>query len=257
MKWKTWTAAAAVWMAVSSCLCGCSSTSLKDYERYTYDLTEYVQLGQYKGVTIQDYEMHTVTDADVQQQVLVARSNYAEVRRKTDGAAQNDQLNIDFVGYLDGEEFEGGSASDFDVTIGSGQMLDGFESGLVGVKPGETVTLHLVYPDPYPLDTTLSGKSVQFVVTVNTVNEQILPEYTDAFVKEYYGYDTVAAFEQALCDELIEREETNRENYRMNQVWEAVTAQSEVLQYPETECGELYESYISYYTSVAQEQEMS
>ena len=187
--------ALALMTAAPLLLAGCADKkNAVTYDEYNYDLSEYVKLDKYKGIEIEDYT-YEITDEDIQNQVLMARSNYATATETSNPAALTDQLNIDYDGYMDGETFSGGSDTDCDMTLGAGQFIDGFEAGLIGAKTGDTVTLELSFPDPYTSDPSLSGKPVQFVVTVNHVYEQELPEYTDYFVKQYYGYDTTALFE--------------------------------------------------------------
>ena len=93
-----------------------------------------------------------------------------------------DTVNIDFTGYQDGVAFEGGTGENFELTIGSGQFIDGFESGLIGAEEGEQVSLDLSFPDPYSRNPDLSGAPVVFEVTVNSISENKLPELTDELV---------------------------------------------------------------------------
>lgn len=88
-------------------------------------------------------------------------------------AKLGDTVNIDFTGYVDGEEFAGGSTNGagYDLELGSGSFIDGFEDGIVGHKVGETFDLNLAFPDPYPSDTSLSGKDVVFTTTLNGIYE--------------------------------------------------------------------------------------
>ena len=130
--------------AVLSVLAGCSSKQTEQYDRYNYDLSQYVQLCEYKGLEIEEADIGSAED-DLENQILLARSNYAEVVEKTDAAALTDQVNIDYVGTMDGVAFEGGTASGYDLEIGSGSFIDGFEDGLIGVNIGDTVDLNLTW----------------------------------------------------------------------------------------------------------------
>lgn len=249
-------------LALPLLFAGCNNTDTPDVGeqdtgdassvRYDYDLSEYVKLGTYKGVEIDAYGK-TVTDEDVQKQVLIARSTYATVAEKEGAAAKGDQVVIDFVGYMDGEKFEGGSAENYNVMIGSGSMIDGFESGLIGVMPGETVTLDLTFPTPYMNNTALSGKPVQFEVTVKTVFEQVLPVYDDAFVMENYKCATVEEFEKTIYDALVEQNETERKNYIVQAVWEKIAETSEIIEYPAPEYTAIYQDNLNYYEGIAAE----
>ncbi|RMV73220.1 Trigger factor [Pseudomonas caricapapayae] len=118
--------------------------------------------------------------------------NMLEVLRKqnvrfevADRAAQNeDQLNIDFVGKVDGEVFAGGSATATQLVLGSGRMIPGFEDGLVGAKAGEERVLNVTFPEDYQ-NLELAGKAAEFNVTVNTVSEPKLPELNEEFFKQF------------------------------------------------------------------------
>ncbi len=217
---------------------------------YDYDLSEYITLPQYKGVEVEKYT-GTVTDEDVQRQVTLARTSFA-VQTEKEGAAQNgDTVNIDFIGYINGEVFASGSGSNQDLTLGSGMFIDGFESGLVGAKAGDQVTLNLAFPDPYVANPSLSGVPVTFEVTVNKVTEQVLPEYNDAFVKEKYNYDSAEAFEKAIREALVKQNEMAHNNHISEQVWKNVMQNTALKQFPEKEYNALYDEAIAYYTNMA------
>ncbi|AJE21738.1 trigger factor [Azotobacter chroococcum] len=121
-----------------------------------------------------------VAEADVDNMLEILRkqnTRYQQVERE---AQDGDQLNIDFVGKIDGEAFAGGSAKGTSLVLGSGRMIEGFEAGLVGVKAGEERVLSLTFPEDYQnLD--LAGKAAEFTVTVNAVSEAELPELNAEF----------------------------------------------------------------------------
>ncbi|MDE7257698.1 MAG: FKBP-type peptidyl-prolyl cis-trans isomerase, partial [Lachnospiraceae bacterium] len=110
--------------------------------------------------------------------------NYTTTEEVTGRAVENgDTANIDFVGYIDGEAFDGGTGTGYDLTIGAHQFIDGFEDGLIGVNIGETVSLNLKFPDPYERNPDLAGVPVIFEVTVNSISKQVTPELNDEFVQ--------------------------------------------------------------------------
>ncbi|MCW2272342.1 MULTISPECIES: trigger factor [Pseudomonas] len=125
-----------------------------------------------------------VADADLDNMLEVLRKQNVRFEA-ADRAAQNeDQLNIDFVGKVDGEVFAGGSAKGTQLVLGSGRMIPGFEEGLVGAKAGDERVLNLTFPEDYQnLD--LAGKTAEFTVTVNSVSEPKLPELTEEFFAQF------------------------------------------------------------------------
>ncbi|MBA1228096.1 trigger factor [Pseudomonas viridiflava] len=125
-----------------------------------------------------------VADSDLDNMLEVLRKQNVRFE-ETDRAAQTeDQLNIDFVGKVDGEAFAGGSATGTQLVLGSGRMIPGFEDGLVGAKAGEERVLNVTFPEDYQ-NLELAGKAAEFTVTVNTVSEPKLPELNEEFFKQF------------------------------------------------------------------------
>ena len=125
-------------------------------------------------VEIQDKDMETMMET-LQKQ----HATWKEVRRK---AKKDDRVIIDFVGTIDGEEFEGGKAEDFTLELGKNRMIPGFEEPLVGAKKGEDVTVDVAFPDDYHADA-LKGKNAKFAVSVKKVEGQKLPDVDEEFAK--------------------------------------------------------------------------
>ncbi|TBW12534.1 trigger factor [Azotobacter chroococcum subsp. isscasi] len=132
-----------------------------------------------EGIAVERLQAE-VAESDVDNMLEILRkqnTRYQQVERE---AQNGDQLNIDFVGKIDGEAFAGGSAKGTSLVLGSGRMIEGFEAGLVGVKAGEERVLSLAFPEDYQnLD--LAGKAAEFTVTVNAVSEAELPELNAEF----------------------------------------------------------------------------
>ncbi|WP_416425828.1 trigger factor [Pseudomonas sp. App30] len=125
-----------------------------------------------------------VADADLDKMLEVLRKQNVRFEAADRAAANEDQLNIDFVGKIDGEAFAGGSAQGTQLVLGSGRMIPGFEEGLVGAKAGEERVLTLTFPEDYQnLD--LAGKAAEFTVTVNSVAAPTLPELNEAFFNQF------------------------------------------------------------------------
>lgn len=155
-------------------------------KEYLKDITasDYVTLGNYIGIEAQAEEpvvADGIVDMYLRYYVLAP---YITTEEVTDRAVQEgDTVNIDYVGYQDGVAFEGGTGEGYDLTIGSGAFIDGFEDGLIGANVGDKVSLNLSFPDPYLSNPDLSGVPVVFEVTVNSITEEKLPDLTDEFVQ--------------------------------------------------------------------------
>lgn len=204
-------AALAAVAAASVLMTACGSKEyLKDIKA-----SKYVTLGNYIGIEASAEEpvvQDGLVDMYIQLYVLPQMATTEDV---PDGTVEaGDIANIDFTGYLDGETFDGGTAAGYDLTIGAGQFIDGFEDGLIGVKVGETVSLDLTFPDPYNPNPDMSGAPVVFEVTVNSITRQKLPEYTDEFVQSLNieGCTTKKEFEDYLYNSFYESEVQTYEN---------------------------------------------
>lgn len=121
-----------------------------------------------------------ITDADVDRVVENMRHQRTQWEVADRPAAEGDRVDLGFEGRIDGEPFPGGSAADFQLVLGSGQMIPGFESGLIGASAGDRPTLDLTFPDDYP-SPELAGKAAQFAVEVKGVSRPVLPELDDTF----------------------------------------------------------------------------
>lgn len=213
------------------------------------DVEKCVTLGDYKGVTVEK-TIQSVTDEDVQNEIDNALANYpVEVDQ---AAKEGDTVNIDYVGKIDGEEFDGGSDQGADLKLGSGKFIDGFEDGLIGAKKGETRTLNLTFPEDYTQD--LAGKAVEFTVTVNAVKEP-LSEPTDQWVADNIeGYDNLADYKAGIRSEQEESNEQTAENQVRYAAWTQVIDNCTINEYPETlvEVGKkLYEQQVETYAKYA------
>lgn len=129
-----------------------------------------------------------IADADLAKMLETLRKQHAKWEEKKGKAAASDRVVIDFVGSIDGEEFEGGKANDFTLELGQGRMIPGFEDGIVGKKAGEQVTVDVTFPEEYHAEN-LKGKAASFAVTVKKVEQQVLPELNDEFAG-LFGLET-------------------------------------------------------------------
>lgn len=125
-----------------------------------------------------------VTDADVDTMLDTLRKQQATWKETDRAAEAEDRATIDFSGSIDGEEFEGGKASDFVLAMGQGRMIPGFEEGVVGHKAGETFTIDVNFPEDYHAEN-LKGKAAKFEIVLKKVEERELPEFTEEFIKRF------------------------------------------------------------------------
>ena len=146
-----------------------------------------------------------VTDADVDTMLDTLRKQQATWKETDRAAEAEDRATLDFSGSVDGEEFEGGKASDFVLAMGQGRMIPGFEEGVVGHKAGETFTIDVNFPDDYHAET-LKGKAAKFEIVLKKVEERELPEFTEEFIKRFGVEDGSVAGLRAEVRKNMERE---------------------------------------------------
>jgi len=244
----------AVIMAVCILLAMMSGCSIvKSKGRYNTD--KYVTLGQYKGVEIDKVEVTPVTQEDIDAYVRQDLLKYAEKIDITDRPAQQwDTVNIDYVGTLNGEPFDGGTASAQDLTLGSNKYIAGFEDGLIGATVGETVTLNLTFPEDYSkVYDELNGQAVVFTVTVNSITEDKLPDITPEFAQEKLGVETEEAYLEGVRKILEAQNEEAAMAERQKAAWAKVFAAATIKGYPKSETNALYKEKYAYYQQYAQE----
>ena len=201
---------------------------------YDYDLSEYVKVGDYKGLDYSIAEV-SVTDDEVDTEIDSRLQSAATTETVTEGKVEDgDSINIAFAGTIDGEEFEGGSSESYDITVGTTQMIDGFVEGLIGHEIGDNVILNLKFPDDYSNED-VAGKDVVFDVTINYKSVKVVPELDEDFVKENSDVDTVDEYKEAVKEELLAQKESQADLDAKEALWNEIVASSEVISYPEKE----------------------
>lgn len=187
----------------------------------TFEVFPEIQLGDFSSIAV-ERKSAEITEADIDKMVETLRKQRQSWQETDRAAREGDQVNIDFAGTLDGEAFEGGSAKGAKVVLGSGRMIEGFESGLVGAAKGEERVLRLTFPENYQ-NKELAGKETEFTVKVNSVSEPVLPELNDEF---FASFDVSEGGEEAFRAEVknnMQRELKNAvKNNVRNQVVEGL-----------------------------------
>lgn len=226
-------------IAMMSTLTACGKEKAEGLDAIEPD--EYVTLGNYKNLEVAvDY--YDFTDDELKQYIDQDLGYYVssydlydyEVTDKQT-VSMNDVVNIDYQGKKDGVAFDGGTAQGAHLEIGSGQFIDGFEDGLVGVNVGETVDLNLTFPEEYINNVELAGQDVVFTVSVNSIDEAKLPEFNEEFFAsfgiegvtnydEYTNY--VKGFIEASCEE-------QNGILTDNALWDQVSANCEIKEVPQ------------------------
>lgn len=192
-----------------------------------------VSLGDYKDLTVEVEATKEVSDEEVETRLTNSQNNLAELVVKETAAENGDTVVIDFVGSVDGVEFEGGKGSNHSLELGSGQFIPGFEEQLVGTKAGETVEVKVTFPENYQAED-LAGKEALFVTTVNEVKAKELPELDDELAKDID--EEVETLDELKAKFRKELEESKAEAYDdavETVAIEAAVANAEIKEIPE------------------------
>lgn len=186
-----------------------------------------VVLGEYKGLEIEAVPTE-VSDEMIDNEIDKQRHlNARRINIDDRAAEEGDKVNIDFVGKVGGVAFDGGTAEDQELELGSGSFIPGFEEGIVGHEVGEAFDIEVSFPEDYHSEE-LKGKDAVFSITLNSIAVEELPEVDDEFIKDISEFDTVDEYKEDLKKQKAEEVEANAKNIRMDRVLEAAAANAKV-----------------------------
>lgn len=225
--------------------------------RPEYNALDYVTLGQYKGLTI-ELDPIEVTDDEIDSRInsnIKLSADGSETL--TEGKVQNgDTANIDFEGKKDDVAFDGGTAEGYDLEIGSGTFIPGFEEGLVDVEIGQTVDLPLTFPENYG-NADLAGQDVVFTVTVHSVKRP--KEISDELASKLSDGEatTVAAYRELVASDLMDEKKANQEANTKGEILTLVANNSTINEYPQELIDYTVNQMTDYYKSYAEAYSMN
>lgn len=186
-----------------------------------------VTLGQYKDLEIKEKDF-TVTEEDVEKELKTMQKQQGQLEAVEDGEVkEGDHVILDFEGFVDGESFEGGKAEKYNLEVGSGTFIPGFEDQLLGLKPGEEKEIQVTFPEDYNAKD-LAGKPAVFKVKLHEIKRLDLPELDDEFAQDVSDFDTLDELKADIEKNLKEKAEKDKEEYVRDQVVELAAANAEV-----------------------------
>lgn len=180
-----------------------------------------VVLGEYKGIQV-DKAPVEVLDAEIEAEITKEREANARTITVDDRAVQKgDIISLDFDGYVDGKAFEGGKSEDYELTIGSGAFIPGFEEQLVGAEIGKELEVNVTFPEEYHAKE-LAGKAAVFKCKVNSAKVKELPEVDDEFAQEVSEFDTLDAYKEDIKAQLLKDKEEDARRVKEDAVIEKI-----------------------------------
>lgn len=194
--------------------------------KFEVDVRPEVELGDYSNLEA-EVNKYEVSEDDIKRVIDRELDQNSRIISVEDRAVKDgDIVNIDFVGKLDGEEFPGGDAEGYELVIGSGAFIPGFEEQIIGKEIGQEFDVDVVFPEEYH-DESLSGKNVIFEVKLNGIQEKELPELDDEFVKDISEFDTLEEYKNNvkmdLEEELKKQADVERENKAVEALMDVMT----------------------------------
>lgn len=247
-----------VWLSIISLLMGSLAGCNRSYVPYDYDISKYITLGEYKGVTC-DFINVGVTDADLQQAVWtdMKEHGYGTSTEIVSGQVlPGDVVKIDFVGSIDGQVDPALGASGLELEVGSETFLDGFEEGLLGQEIGKTCEVDVVYPDDY-IKTSYAGKTVSYEVTIHSATRMTYPELTDDIVIDISSYKNVDEYYSEKRAQLEKESLQLADEERETQLWDQVVANATVIEYPKDAIEFLSEQARKQFADAADEEDQT
>ena len=206
------------------------------------DLSKYVKLGEYKNLEVTLFDT-AATEEEIDSAVQSWLSSQTFTETVDKAAEIGDIVNIDYVGKIDGEAFDRGSAAGQEFILGQASFITGFQEGIVGMKAGETKDIDATFPDPYENNPDLAGKPAVFTITLNAVKKTIEGELTDEFLGKYSeDYKTVEAIREAQKATIEANKESAEANQNINSTLQAVLENADIKSLPETELNKAKES---------------
>ena len=202
---------------------------LDTYTKMDYD--KVIKVGKYEGVkgTLTKVK---VTDEDIQAEIDSRLAEAATTKTVKKGKVKKgDTIVIDYTGRIDGKEFDGGSAQDQDLEIGSGSMIPGFEDGLIGKKIGKTCKINVTFPEDYQA-AEVAGKDAEFEIKIKSKKETVTPKYDEKFIKKNSKYKNKKDYEKSIRKELTKQKKEEAENQLREDLWSKVLEKSKVKKYP-------------------------
>ena len=214
-----------------------------------------VEMGEYKGLEIKATEVK-VTKKDVDAEIDKAVKSQVKFEEVTDRAVKvGDIATIDFSGSIDGVKFDGGTATDYDLEIGSHSFIDNFEDQLVGLKVGDSKDVKVNFPENYHQES-LKGKPAVFAVTVKAIKEKKYPEVNDEFASSVSEFETLADWKKDIETKLKEKAKVEAERKQENDLVEKVVANCKV-NIPDVMVEQQLEDYIEDFSRNLQYQGLS
>ena len=212
------------------------------------DIDKYITIGQYKGLSLEKV-VETITDAEVEGSISQDLAMTKEEVK--DGVVEEgDTVVVNYVGTENGKEFNGGSAENQEITIGSGGYIPGFEDGILGMKKGETKDVPLTFPEDY-IEPSMAGKDVVFKITLQSFKRA--PELNDDWVAKNTDFKTVEEYKEDKKKLLQESAEKMAESVLYQNAWNQVYEASEVKEYPEKDVEEAYAEFETQIKSYAKQ----
>ncbi len=246
-------------VVLTSALGGCSKNAgyFDEYlkQRSFDDISQYIKLADYKGLEYEKYE-NQVSQDQVEYYIYQLLEYYATSEKQTSGVVdENTIVNIDYSGYLDGIQFDGGTASGAELNIADNNFIDGFAESIIGHSVGENFDINVTFPEDYG-NPDLAGQDAVFNITINYIITKKVPEYNDEWVKSNTDFSSKSELEESVKQDLLKQDNAESADEVKSSLFGQIADSSEVIEYPEEMYQEIYDEYVSSYKDYAENNDL-
>lgn len=238
---KLWSFLVAAALLLPVSLTACDNDPL--YYRYDYDLSQYITLADYKGLSVEPVS-GTVTEEEIQNQIQSTVLYFAQEVEVDRAAKLYDTVKFSCTVTMDGEDMPDYAEDEGKLRLGFSTYGDAVDAALTGAKAGDVVTAERTLSGVF-VSEELVGKTLEYTFNVTAICETEDPVYNDIFVKAYFGYDSVAEYEQSVRDSMIAAAESAKLTAYVNQTWPTIVENTVVLSYPEKELDQIADQLIT------------
>lgn len=240
-------------LAMATMISGCGGSS----KPYDFDLSEYVKVGDYKGIEYDTIKVE-ITEKQIDEKIEEVLQKYSDQTELKEGTVKNgDYVKLSYSLEMDGKKVDSVSAENYTMQVGEGVILEDIDKALVGKKVGETFKVDTTFPEDYDINPEMAGKEGVFEITVSTKYKIDYPEFNDEFVSKNLDYPTVEEYKAALKDSMYQEELESAKYEKGEEIWNKIVESSEVIQYPEEEVKQTKQELVNNFKSLCEQYGMT
>ena len=238
-------------LVMAMVMTGCGGD--KTVKEYDFDLSEYVTVGEYKGLEYTAFDVE-VTQEEIDAEIDAVLKENADQVELTEGTIEEgDYIQISYDLEVNGEVMEGVTSEGYTIEVGAGHILDAIDKGVIGRDLGETFEVNTTFPEDYEINPDFAGQPAKFTITITKLYDVTFPELNDAFAMKVLGFDTIDEYMENLEQTMYDTKLADARYMAGEEIWAQILENSEVIKYPEEKVDETYTMLIDNFNSLVQQ----